>query len=166
MQNPQVSLTSVGPREVRYRNTRPTTGTARFFSYTYFGNWTDQGRLIEMAVVTVADGRWLYSRRYWLIRGCSRWSPTANQWFFWRYSNVRHAINKRRASPGSWSQELSSHTKVNEIRQRRPKWRQFKKWSFLLVCTIARESRTYMCESVVCEHMPKTATAINLKKGI
>ena len=47
--------------------------------------------------------------------------------FFWLYSNARHAINKRRTSPGSWSQELSSHTKINEIRHWRPKWRQFKK---------------------------------------
>ena len=23
-------------------------------------------------------------------RGCSRWSPTANQWFFWLYSTARH----------------------------------------------------------------------------
>ena len=43
------------------------------------------------------------------------------------YSNARHAIKKRRTSPGSWSQELSSHTNINEIRQRRPKWHQFKK---------------------------------------
>ena len=47
--------------------------------------------------------------------------------FFWLYSNARHAINKRRTSPDSWSQELSSHTKINEICQWRPKWRQFKK---------------------------------------
>ena len=47
--------------------------------------------------------------------------------FFWLYSNTRHAINKRRTSPGGWSQELSSHTKINEIPQWRPKWRQFKK---------------------------------------
>ena len=77
--------------------------------------------------VTVAAGRLLYSRRCWLAKGCSRWSPTANQWFFWLYSNARHTINIRRTSPGSWSQELSSHTKINEIRQWRPKWRQFKK---------------------------------------
>ena len=70
--------------------------------------------------------------------GCNRWAPTANQWFFWLYSNARHAVNKRRTSPGGWSQELSSDTKINEIRQRRPKWRQFKKWSVLLVCTIAK----------------------------
>ena len=59
-------------------------------------------------------------------KGCNRWSPTANQWFFWLYSNPRHAVNKRRTSPGSWSQELYSDTKINEIRQRRPKWRQSK----------------------------------------
>ena len=58
-------------------------------------------------------------------KGCNRWAPTANQWFLWLYSNARHAANKRRTSPGSWSQELSSDTKINEIRQRRPKWRQF-----------------------------------------
>ena len=48
-------------------------------------------------------------------------------WALFRNSNARHAINKRRTSPGSWSQELSSHIKINEIRQWRPKWRQFKK---------------------------------------
>ena len=60
-------------------------------------------------------------------KGCNRWTPTANQWFFWLYSNARHAVNKRRTSPGSWSQELSNDTKLNEIHQRRPKWCQFKK---------------------------------------
>ena len=52
---------------------------------------------------------------------------------------MQHTFNKRRAFPGRWSQELSSHIKVNEIRQRRLKWRQFKKvaWSVLLDCTVA-----------------------------
>ena len=88
-------------------------------------NWTDQGRPIEKAVVTVAAGRYLYPRWPWLAKGCSHWSPTANQWFFLLYSNARRTINKRRTSPGSWSQELSSHAKINQIRQWRPKWRQF-----------------------------------------
>ena len=41
MQNPRVSLPSVGAREVRHGNTRPTTRTARFFPYTNYGklNW-------------------------------------------------------------------------------------------------------------------------------
>ena len=47
--------------------------------------------------------------------------------FFWLYSNARHTINKRRTSPGCWSQEISSHTKINEICQRKRKWRQLKK---------------------------------------
>ena len=43
MQNPRVSLpyVYVGAREVRHGNARPTTCTARFFSYTHIGklNW-------------------------------------------------------------------------------------------------------------------------------
>ena len=85
----------------------------------------------------------------WLAKGCSRWSSIANQWLFWLYSNARHAINERRTSPGSWSQELSSHTKINEIRQWRPKWRQFKKWSVLLVCTIVHEHLVRACCTAV-----------------
>ena len=46
---------------------------------------------------------------------------------FFGFIQIHDTINKRRTSPGSWSQELSSHTKINEIRQWRPKWRQFKK---------------------------------------
>ena len=61
--------------------------------------------------------------------------------FFWLYSNARHTTNIRRTSPGSWSQELSSHTKINEIRQWRPKWRQFKK-----VVSLAGAHHT--CQSV------------------
>ena len=125
MQNPRVSLPSVGSREVRHGNTRPTTRTARFFSYTHYAklNWprkADRLWPLRPAVsCTRKDADW--------PKGCNRWTPTANQWFFWLYLNARHAVNKRRTSPGSWSQELSSDTKINEIRQRRPKWRQFKK---------------------------------------
>ena len=37
MQNPRVSLSSVGAREVGHGNARPTTRTARFFPYTNYG---------------------------------------------------------------------------------------------------------------------------------
>ena len=141
MPNPRVSLTSVGATEVRHGNTQPTTRTARFFSYTHFGklNWPrkvhrnggcDRCSRSLVVLVTVLIGQ-----RLQLLEPNSQ----AISDFFWRYSNVRYAFNKRRASPGRCSQELSSHTKVNEIRQRRLKWRQFKKvaWSVLLDCTIA-----------------------------
>ena len=132
MQNPRVSLPSVGAREVRHGNTRLTTRTARFFPYTNYGklNWP------RTAARNGGCDR------------CSRWSPTANQWFLWLYSNTRHAINKRRTSPGSWSQELSSHAKINEIRQWRPKWRQFKK--VVSLAGLHQTSLTFSFDLVLC----------------
>ena len=107
----------------------PTTCTARFFfSYTHFGklNWR---RKVDRNDGCDRCGRPLVVLVTALIG--QRLQPlepnSQSVIFFWRYSNVRHTINKRRASPCSWSQELSSHTKVNEVRQRRPKWRQLKK---------------------------------------
>ena len=126
MQIPRVSLPTVGAREVRHGNTRPTTRTARFFAHTV-ANWTDQGRPIELAVVTVAAGRYLYSRRRWLAKRLQPLEPNSQSVIFCLYSNAQHAVNKRRTSPGSWSQKLASDSKINEIRQRRPKWRQFQK---------------------------------------
>ena len=129
MQNPRVSLPSVGAREVRHGNTQPTTRTAWFFSYTHCGklNWPRKAdrnggcdRCGRQLVVLDRDGAdW--------PKGCNRWTQTASQGFF-GFIQMRDAVYKRRTSLGSWSQELSRDTKINEIRQRRPKWRQwFKK---------------------------------------
>ena len=89
-----------------------------------------------MTVVTVSAGRWLNSRRRWLAKGCKPLEPNSQSVIFLLYTNARHVINKRRTSLGGWCQELSSNTKLNEIRQRRVRWHQFQKWSVWLVCTI------------------------------
>ena len=128
-------------REVRQANAWPKTRTACFFSYTPFGNWANKE-------VDLNDG---CDRCGWplivLITAliCQRLQlldlqQPIRDYYILRYSNVRHAINKRRASPCSWSQDLSSHTNANEIRQRRTIWRQFKN-----VVNLACSHHTSLC---------------------
>ena len=127
MQNPRVSLPSIGAREVRHENTRPTTRTARFFPV---------HKLRQTELTKDSRSKW----RLWPLRPAVSCTRDGADWpkvvavraqqpisDFFGFIQKRDTINKRRTSPGSWSQELSSHTKINEIRQWRPKWHQFKK---------------------------------------
>ena len=75
-------------------------------------------------------------------KGCNRWAPTANQWFF-GFIQMRDTLSTNGEHLRVAEVKLSSDTKINEIRQRRPKWRQFKRvvslaglhYTYWRVCT-------------------------------
>ena len=138
MQNPRVSLPYVGAREVCHRNTRRTTRTARFFSYTHVG---------KLNLPRKADRR----RRLWPLRPVVSFTRDGADWskvvavgaqqpisYFFGFIQMRSTLSLngehlREAEIKSFR----GHTKINEIRQWRTKWRLIKKkWSVLLVCTI------------------------------
>ena len=139
MQNPRVSLPSVGARKVRHGNTRPTTRTARFFPYTNYGklNWP-----------RTAGSKW----RLWSLRPAVSCTRDGADWpkvvavgaqqpisDFFGFIQIRDTLSTngehhRVAEVKSFPAIPKSMRSVNGYQN----GANLKKWSVLLVCTIFR----------------------------
>ena len=138
MQNPRVSLLSGGVREVRHGNTLPTTSTAWFFSNTHFGklNWPRKadrnggcdhcGRpLVVLATALIGQK----------VATVGAQKPISD---FFGFIQMRDTLSTN-----------GEHLRVAKVKSfpAIPKWMRsvngdrnganLKKWSVLLVCTIA-----------------------------
>ena len=137
MQNPRVSLPSVGAREVCHGNTRPTTRTARFFSYTHYAklNWP---RKANQNGGCDRCGRPLVVLATALIgQKAATFGPQQPVSDFFGFIQMRDTLSTngehlRVAEVKSFPATPKSMRSVNGDRN----GANFKKWSVLLVCTI------------------------------
>ena len=129
MQNPRVSLPSVGAREVRHGNTHPTTQT----ELNKLARKADRNGGCDRCTRDGADIDW--------PKGCCRRSPTANRDFLSLFKCAticQHteniSIDLRAAEVKSFPAIPKATRSVNSCRDRNGA--NLKMWSVLLVCTI------------------------------